>query len=44
MPDSTEVGYDIQGDHAVLVAQRLVRLRFSNGVEKLYPIKAVLLG
>ncbi|KUL38897.1 hypothetical protein ADL22_16745 [Streptomyces sp. NRRL F-4489] len=44
VPGTSEIGYDIQGNHAVLVAQRRVELTSSNGVTKRHLLKAVLYG
>jgi hypothetical protein len=44
VPGTTEIGYDVQGDHAVLVAQRSVELDFGGLYKKRYLIKAPLNG
>ena len=44
VPGTTEVRFDIQGDHAVLVAQRSVELDFGGLFKKRYLIKAPLNG
>ncbi|MFF4985617.1 DUF6345 domain-containing protein [Streptosporangium saharense] len=44
VPDTTEVGYDIEDDHAVLAAYRLVKLDFPQGLTKSYWLRAVLFG
>jgi hypothetical protein len=44
VPGSTEIGYDVQGDNTVLVAQRAVELDFGEGYKKRYWIKAPLFG
>ncbi len=36
VPGSTEVGYDIRGNHAILIARRLVEVDFGNGYSKQY--------
>ncbi|MDJ0314651.1 DUF6345 domain-containing protein [Arthrobacter sp. H35-D1] len=42
VPESTEVGYDIQGSHASLVARKAVELEFAGGFRKRYWINAPL--
>jgi len=44
VPGTTEVGYDVQGDDAVLTAQRAVELDFGRGLKTRYWIKAPLFG
>lgn len=44
VPGTYEVGYDIQDDQAVLVAQRAVELDFGEGFRKRYWIKAPITG
>jgi len=36
VPGSTEIGYDIQGDEAVLIARKAVEVNFGNGYRKRY--------
>jgi hypothetical protein len=36
VPGSTEIGYDIQGDRAVLIARKAVEVNFGNGYRKRY--------
>ena len=36
VPGSTEIGYDIQGDEAVLIARKAVEVNFGNGYLKRY--------
>ena len=36
VPDSTEIGYDIQGDEVVLIAHKAVEINFGNGYRKRY--------
>ena len=36
VPDSTEIGYDIRGDDAVLIARKAVEVDFGNGYRKRY--------
>jgi len=36
VPGSTEIGYDIRGDEAVLVARRAVEVDFGDGYKKRY--------
>jgi hypothetical protein len=38
VPGSTEIGYDIRGNEAILVAQRVVEVHLGNGYRKLDPI------
>ena len=40
VPGTTEVGYDVDGDTASLVAQREVELDFGGGIKKRYLLKA----
>jgi hypothetical protein len=40
VPGTTEVGYDIEGETASLVAQREVELDFGGGIKKRYLLKA----
>ena len=40
VPGTTEVGYDVDGDSASLVAQREVELDFGGGIKKRYLLKA----
>jgi hypothetical protein len=40
VPGTTEVGYDVQGDQASLVAQRSVELDYGGGYRKRYLVKA----
>jgi hypothetical protein len=44
VPGSTEVGYDIKGDTAELVAIRTIEVDFGGGYKKLYRIEARLFG
>ncbi|MCK7624468.1 DUF6345 domain-containing protein [Streptomyces sp. RS10V-4] len=44
LPDTTEIGYDIQGNHGVLIVQRRVELTTPNGLTKRHLLKAVLYG
>jgi hypothetical protein len=39
---STEIGYDIQGDEAVLVARKAVEVDFGGGYRKRYWVQAPL--
>lgn len=36
VPDSTEIGYDIRGDNAVLIARKAVEVNFGSGYRKRY--------
>jgi hypothetical protein len=38
VPGSTEIGYDIQGEEAVLVAQKSIEVNFGGGIRKLYRV------
>jgi hypothetical protein len=42
VPDSMEVGYEIQGSEAVMVARSLVEVNFGNGYRKLYWVSSPL--
>lgn len=42
VPGSTEIGYDIRGNEAVLIAQKVVEVNFGNGYLKRYWVKATL--
>jgi hypothetical protein len=43
VPGSTEVGYQIRGNEAVLVAQRLIEVDFGDGYRKQYKLTAPIL-
>ena len=43
VPDSTEIGYDIRGNEAVLVARRVIEVELGNGYRKLYFVEAPIL-
>lgn len=36
LPDSTEIGYDIQDDQAILIARKAMEVNFGNGYYKRY--------
>ncbi|MET0916610.1 MAG: DUF6345 domain-containing protein [Jiangellaceae bacterium] len=40
VPGTTEIGYDVEGDTALLAAQREVELDFGSGIKKRYLLKA----
>jgi hypothetical protein len=40
VPGTTEIGYDVEGDIALLAAQREVELDFGGGIKKRYLLKA----
>lgn len=42
VPDSTEIGYDIRGNDAVLIARKAVEVDFGNGYRKRYWVAAPL--
>jgi hypothetical protein len=44
VPGTTEIGYDVQGSDAVVVAQRAVEVEFDGGFRKRYWVKAPLFG
>ena len=44
VPGSTEVGYDLAGDTAELIATRSIEVDFGSGYKKLYRIDARLHG
>ncbi len=44
VPGSTEIGYDIKGDTAVLVATRTIEVDFGSGYKKMYRVEAPLFG
>lgn len=44
VPGSTEIGYDIKGDTAELIATRTIEVDFGSGYKKLYRVQAPLFG
>jgi hypothetical protein len=36
VPGSTEIGYDIQGNEAILIARKAVEVNFGSGYRKRY--------
>jgi hypothetical protein len=44
LPNSTEIGYDIQGDEATLVARKAVEVDFGGGFRKRYWVTVPLAG
>lgn len=42
VPGSTEIGYAIEGDRAILVAQRAIEVDFGHGLKKRYWVRAPL--
>lgn len=43
VPDSTEIGYEIRGNEAILAARRVVEVELGNGYRKLYWVVAPIL-
>ncbi|TRU29293.1 DUF6345 domain-containing protein [Microcystis aeruginosa] len=44
VPNSTEIGYDIDGDEAILIARKAIEVNFGNGYRKRYWVTVPLFG
>jgi hypothetical protein len=44
VPGSTEIGYDVRGNHALIVARRAVEVDFGRGIRKRYWVTAPIFG
>jgi hypothetical protein len=44
VPGSTEIGYDVRGNHALVVARRAVEVDFGRGIRKRYWVTAPIFG
>lgn len=44
VPDTTEIGYDIRNNEAILVARQVMEAEFENGYKKLYWVVKPILG